>query len=91
MDDPVAFIDVTHRTLEWARPTRWETPTIVHMPFIPLYIAPPKKEWQGLTEEEIMASLPSALRAPPLKMPPGWRQFADALETILKEKNNENN
>lgn len=48
---------------------------------------PQKKEWTGLTEEEIMASLPSALRAPPLKMPPGWRQFADAIEAVLKEKN----
>lgn len=55
MDDPVAFIDVTHRTLEWARPTRWETPTVVNMPFVPLYTAPPKKEWVGLTNKEILA------------------------------------
>ena len=46
-----------------------------------------EREWVGLTDAEIMASLPSALRAPPLKMPPGWRQFADALDAILKEKN----
>lgn len=45
------------------------------------------RDWVGLTDAEIMASLPSALRAPPLKMPPGWRQFADALDAILKEKN----
>lgn len=55
MDDPVAFIDVTNRTLQWARPTRWETPTVVHMPFIPLYTAPPTKEWVGLTNKEILA------------------------------------
>lgn len=54
MDDPVAFIDVTNRTLEWAKPTRWETPTIVNIPFVPLYTVPPKKEWVGLTTEEII-------------------------------------
>lgn len=46
-----------------------------------------KKKWVGLTDEEIMASLPSALSEPPLKLPPGWRQFADALDAKLKEKN----
>lgn len=50
--EPVAFINVTNRTLEWAKPTRWETPTVVNMPFIPLYTAPPKKEWVELTKEE---------------------------------------
>ena len=57
MDDPVAFIDVTNRTLEWAKPTRWETPTVVNMPFIPLYTAPPKKEWVGFTQEEHQAAI----------------------------------
>ena len=88
MDDPVAFIDVTHRTLEWARPTRWETPTVVHMPFIPLYIAPPKKEWFDLTEEEI-EDLTSVMFEEPSNEE--VIDFALRVQAKLKEKNNGNN
>ena len=42
--EPVAYINVTDRTLEWAKPTRWETPTVVKMDKVPLYTAPPKKD-----------------------------------------------
>ena len=49
MDEPVAYINVEDRILEWAKPTRWETPTVVKMDKVPLYV---KKEWVGLTEEE---------------------------------------
>lgn len=49
MNEPVAFINVEKRTIEWACPTRWETPTIVLMDKIPLYT---KREWVGLTDEE---------------------------------------
>jgi len=53
MNEPVAYINVEKRELEWAKPTRWETPTVVNLPFnIPLYIAPPHREWVGLTEQE---------------------------------------
>ncbi len=51
--EPVAYIDVETRNLSWAKPTRWETPTVVKMDKVPLYTAPPKKEWVGLTDEEI--------------------------------------
>jgi hypothetical protein len=45
MNEPVAYINVEERKLEWATPTRWETPTVVNLPFnIPLYIAPPQRE-----------------------------------------------
>jgi hypothetical protein len=44
MGEPVAYINVTDRTLEWAKPTRWETPTVVKMDKVPLYTAPPKKD-----------------------------------------------
>ena len=80
MDDPVAFIDVTNRTLQWAKPTRWETPTIVNMPFIPLYTAPPNKEWVGLTEEEIDAAVKSCNTTDTYK-------YFRAIEAKLKEKN----
>jgi hypothetical protein len=43
---------------------------------IPLYTAPPKREWVGLTDEEIVAC--------------GWcdLRFARAIEAKLKERNN---
>jgi hypothetical protein len=50
--EPVAYIDVETRNLSWAKPTRWETPTVVKMAKVPLYTAPPKKKWVGLTDEE---------------------------------------
>jgi len=49
----VAYINVEERKLEWATPTRWETPTVAVMDKVPLYTAPPQREWQGLTENEI--------------------------------------
>lgn len=49
---------------------------------IPLYTAPPQREWVGLTEEEIMSLLPGAVR-----LPPGWADTVRAIEAKLKEKN----
>ncbi len=51
---------------------------------IPLYTHPPRREWQGLTEEEIdavAAELGYAQLTP--------REVARAVEKALKEKNNE--
>lgn len=87
MDDPVAFIDVTNRTLEWAKPTRWETPTVVKMDKVPLYTAPPKKEWVALTEDEVddigcdFATLGGDIECK------NWFAFYLAIEAKLKEKN----
>ena len=44
----------------------------------------PKKEWVGLTDEEIMSLLPGAVR-----LPPGWADTVRAIEAKLKEKNND--
>jgi hypothetical protein len=44
--------------------------------------APPQREWQGLTDEEIMSLLPGAVR-----LPPGWSETVRAIEAKLKEKN----
>lgn len=49
MNEPIAYINVEKRELEWAKLTRWETPTTVKMDKVPLYT---KKEWVGLTEQE---------------------------------------
>jgi hypothetical protein len=78
--EPVAFINVEKQKLEWAKLTSWHTPTIVNLPKIPLYTAPPKKEWVGLTDEEIhdMNGYEEDRR---------MYRFARAIEAKLKEKN----
>jgi len=42
----------------------------------------PQREWQGLTDEEIMSLLPGAVR-----LPPGWADTVRAIEAKLKGKN----
>jgi hypothetical protein len=36
-NEPVAYINVEERKLEWAKPMTWHTPTIAQMDKIPLY------------------------------------------------------
>jgi hypothetical protein len=48
-NEPVAYINVEDRKLEWAKPMTWHTPTIAQMDKIPLYTHPAKT----LTTEEI--------------------------------------
>ena len=48
-NEPVAYINVEERKLEWAKPMTWHTPTIAQMDKIPLYTHPAKT----LTDEEI--------------------------------------
>jgi hypothetical protein len=50
--EPVAFINVEQRKLEWAKYMRWDTPTVVNLPKIPLYTTPPQRQWVGLTDKE---------------------------------------
>jgi hypothetical protein len=38
--EPVAYINVEERKLEWATPIKWETPTVAKMGKVPLYAAP---------------------------------------------------
>ena len=48
-DEPVAYINVEERKLEWAKPMTWHTPTIAQMEKIPLYTHPVKE----LTDDEM--------------------------------------
>ena len=79
--EPVAYINVEKRILEWAKLTSWETPTVVNLPKIPLYIHPPQRTWVGLTDEEITSV---EYNNHPLN---GIRSYARAIEAKLKEKN----
>ncbi len=75
--EPIAYINVEKRTLEWAKLTRWETPTVVKMDKVPLYT---KKEWVGLTDEELL-DLADMAYANDLEL-------LQTLQAKLKEKNN---
>ena len=52
-NEPVAYINVEERKLEWAKPMTWHTPTIAHMEKIPLYTHLAKT----LTDEEIIETV----------------------------------
>jgi len=54
-DEPVAYINVEQRKLEWAKYMSWDTPTVVNLPKIPLYTTPPQRK--PLTDEEIQDAL----------------------------------
>jgi hypothetical protein len=75
MSEPIAYINVEERKLEWATPIKWETPTVVVMGRVPLYT---KKEWVGLTTDEVF-ELSST------RLPHGL--FAGLIEAKLREKN----
>ena len=46
-NEPVAYINVEERKLEWAKFMAWHTPTIAQMDNIPLYTHPAKTEDEG--------------------------------------------
>jgi hypothetical protein len=49
--EPIAYINVEQRKLEFAKPIMWHTPTVVNLERIPLYTH--QRTWVGLTDEEI--------------------------------------
>ena len=52
--EPVAFINVEQRKLEWAKYVSWDTPTVVNLPKIPLYTTPPQRTWVSMTNEQFL-------------------------------------
>jgi hypothetical protein len=49
-DEPVAYINVEERKLEWAKPMTWHTPTIAQIDKVPLYT----HQYSDLTDMEII-------------------------------------
>jgi hypothetical protein len=82
--EPVAYINVETRNLSWAKPTRWETPTVVKMDKVPLYV---KKEWVGLTDDEIIDAANMAPFETMVSAEDYIYIIAHAIEAKLKEKN----
>jgi hypothetical protein len=80
-DEPVAYINVEQRKLEWAKYMSWDTPTVVNLPKIPLYTTP-QRTWVGLTDEEIAECFEFIVEEDTQAV-----RFAQAIEAKLKEKN----
>ena len=79
--EPVAFYDF-NKGFYWAKPTKIVAPTVVDVPPIPLYTTAAKREWIGLTPEEIL-DLFDVNNVYGSK----WIEFARTVEAKLKEKN----
>ena len=47
--EPIAYINVEKRTLEFAKQIFWHTPTVANLDRIPLYT---QRTWVGLTEDD---------------------------------------
>ena len=80
LQEPVAFINVEQRKLEWAKYMSWDTPTVVNLPKIPLYITSPQRTWVGLTDEDFLEACQIAERG-------NYLVAFQHIQTKLKEKN----
>jgi hypothetical protein len=90
-DEPVAYINVEQRKLEWAKYMSWDTPTVANLQKIPLYTTPPQRTWIGLTDKEIeeiwkIAMFTDYGIGAELSNQP-FVHYAKAIEAKLKEKN----
>jgi hypothetical protein len=77
-NEPVAWINVEKRRLEWDKPTLWETPTIVKLDRIPLYTHP-----ADLTNEEINEIIRVEANKDPAGI--GWTLAFNTARAILKK------
>jgi hypothetical protein len=78
--EPIAYINVEQRKLEFAKPIKWHTPTVVNLDRIPLYTH--QRAWVGLTDadfREIYETYPIVEEDP-------W-DYERAIELKLKELN----
>jgi hypothetical protein len=78
--EPIAYINVEQRKLEFAKPIMWHTPTVVNLERIPLFTH--QRTWVGLTDEERIDILVDAMYTK-------WddQEIIKAIEAKLKEKN----
>ena len=86
--EPVAWYDSKTGWTDFHAFKPVRQPSAPDAEWLPLYTTPPpRREWQGLTEEE-MRNATQAMDAEPLAE--GWSElvkFARAIEAKLKEKN----
>ena len=88
--EPVAYINIEERKLEWAyKYMSWDTPTVINLPKIPLYTTPPQRTWVGLTDIEwsdLYEAHHDKYNLPKQGSPDGM-DYERAIEAKLKEKN----
>lgn len=80
--EPVAWMSMTDEgsdLLSFAKPTEDPRP-------VPLFAHPPRREWQTLTDEEILSAL-IRVDAETKRLPLGFRAFARSVEEALRRKN----
>jgi hypothetical protein len=77
--EPVAFFNCQTHKMRWAKPTMYAEIVAVDVPELPLYAAPPCREWVSLTDDEIET----------LSVENDYSDyvFIRAIEQALKERN----
>jgi hypothetical protein len=85
-NEPVAYINVEERKLEWAKPTIWRTPTIAEMSRVPLYFEPKLKDLTDDEIEEFAYAFELWQLNNPDKALEGIKDFARAILRKAKEK-----
>ena len=79
--EPVAYYHPLNG-FYWAKPTSIFAPTVVDVPPIPLYTTPPKRPWQGLTDDDVHEITKDVIAFKSDVM-----KFIREAETKLREKN----
>ena len=84
--EPIAYINVEKRTLEFAKNIFWHTPTIINLERIPLYTH--QRTWVDLTRTQMQdvyfAVLEEHRGGHQMQ---GQLAFAEALQAKIKERN----
>ena len=82
---PIAYINVEKRTLEFAEPIKWHTPTVANLERIPLFT---QRTWVDLTRTQMQdvyfAVLEEHRGGHQMQ---GQLAFGEALQAKLKERN----
>jgi len=84
--EPVAFYNFQTHQMRWVKPTVYAEIVAVDVPELPLYIAPPRREWELLSLDQISMAWDRAYRQP---LSQSALNFARDLENTLKERNYE--
>jgi len=72
--------------IRWYKNVHLTKPSGMVRNVVPLYTAPPQREWQGMTDEEMFDCL-AQTDGEAKRLPLGFKWFAEAIEAKLKEKN----
>jgi hypothetical protein len=84
--EPIAYINVEERKLEFANPIMWHTPTVVNLDRIPLYTH--QRTWVDLTRTQMQdvyfAVLEEHRGGHQMQ---GQLAFGEALQAKIREKN----